>query len=295
MVRRISSESAIPRAVPRAPLAPAPVQAPAVKPVPASPPRPAQGEKAWMSEILFEAQFDPRFKNAHPGPSEGPAASASRAGGFTRSALIAASEAPPAGEVPRSPEQYRALLGQLFDAKAEEAVDAMRDEPVLASMREVWQPGRPEVNRRVADAFMRFFMPRLGEAYGFKPCPVQFDDTLSGGYNGLYDIKHDRIYLPEKTLSGTFAAFIDVLVHEQMHCMQERLIGRLHLSKQGTPLTPEERAIATYWRNEQPKYRSCMANGSAMSPETRARYREIGQEYHSIQTGAYMSARLSTP
>ncbi|HEY9897595.1 MAG TPA: hypothetical protein V6D00_00310 [Pantanalinema sp.] len=295
MVRRISSEPAIARPL-RAPQAPAPAQAPAVKPVPASPPRPAKGEKAWMSEILFEAQFDPRFQNAHPGGAgEAERPGASRPGTFTRSALLEASEEAPVGELPRSRGQYRALLGRLFDAKAEDAAEAMRDEPVLSSMREVWQPGRPEVNRRVASEFMRYFLPKLGEAYGFKPCPVQFDDTLSGGYNGLYDLRHDRIYLPERTLSGTFADFIDVVAHEEMHCMQERLIARLHLIKHGTPLTPDERAIATYWRNEQPKYRSAMANGSAMSPETRARYREIGQEYHSIRTGAYMSARLSTP
>lgn len=292
MVRRISSEPAIVRSPMRAPQGPAPVQAPAVKPVPVAPPRPAQGEKAWMAEILFEAQFDPRFQNAHPGPSDSPGEGPSGAGGFTRSALLEASETAPAGELPRSVGQYRTLLSRLFDDKAQDATDAMRDEPVLASMREVWTPGRPEVNRRVAGEFMRYFLPKLGEAYGFKPCPVQFDDTLSGGYNGLYDLKHDRIYLPEKTLSGTFADFVDVLAHEQMHCMQERLIGRLHLSKNGEPLTPDERAIATYWRNEQPKYRSAMANGSQMSPETRKRYREIGQEYHSIQTGAYMSARL---
>ena len=36
-----------------------------------------------------------------------------------------------------------------------------------------------------------------------------------------------------------------------------------------------------------------MANGSEMSPETRRRYREIGQEIHAISTGAYVSERLA--
>lgn len=243
-----------------------------------------------MAELLFEAGFDPRYQTSHPGPSEEPAA---KGPGFTRGQLLAASAEAPEGELPRSVAQYRALLSRLFDDKADVASEDMGEEPVLQSMRAVWTPGRPEVNRKVASEFMRYFLPKLGEAYGFKPCPVSFDDGLSGGYNGLYDIRNDRIYLPQRALNGTFAEFIDVVVHEEMHCLQERLIGRLHLIKNGVPLTPDERAIATYWRNEQPKYRSAMANGSDMSPETRKRYREIGQEYHSISTGAFISDRLT--
>jgi hypothetical protein len=245
-----------------------------------------------MAEILFEAQFDPRH-GSESGPSGEALGDHPRpTGGFNRTELLAASEAPAVGEPIGTVGQYRAVLSRLFDDKAKQATDAMIGEPVLQSMREVWTPGKPEVNRRVASEFLRYFMPKLGEAYDYKPCPVEFNDTLSGGYNGLYDLRRDRVYLPERVLKGSFADFIDVVVHEQMHCLQERLIGRLNLARGGVPLGPDERAIASYWRNEQPKYRSAMANGSEMSPETRRRYRDIGQEYHSIQTGAYMSARL---
>ncbi|HEY9855389.1 MAG TPA: hypothetical protein V6D05_06600 [Stenomitos sp.] len=292
MVRRITSDPSVFRSPARSPVrAPVTTPTPAPTPRPILPPPPAKGESAWMAEMMFEAGFDPRYQNAHPGPSEGPATS--QGPGFTRGELLAASAEAPVGEIPRSVSQYRALLSRMFDDKAELASDDMLQEPVLKSMRDVWMPGRPEVNRKVALEFMRYFLPKLGESYGFKPCPVEFDDTLSGGYNGLYDLRQDRIYLPQRALNGTFAEFIDVLVHEEMHCMQERLIGRLHLNKNGVPLTPDERAIATYWRNEQPKYRSAMANGSDMSPETRKRYREIGQEYHSITTGEYVSTRLT--
>lgn len=291
MVRKISGDPSVIRAPLRSPRAPSAPPPPA-RVIPRLAP---QGENAWMAEIMFEAGFDPR-NQASVSPSTLESGQMPGAKGFSRAELLSAStgdEAVAPGELPRNAAQYRALLSRLFDHKAEAAALAMREEPVLRSMREVWTPGRPEVNRHVATEFMRYFLPKVGEAYGFKPCPVEFDDTLSGGYNGLYDLRQDRVYLPQKVLAGTFADFVDVLVHEQMHCMQERLIGRVHLAKQGVPLTPDERAIATYWRNEQPKYRSAMANGSDMSPETRKRYREIGQEYHSIQTGSFFSAALT--
>ena len=293
MVRRIGTDpSMINGPVRRSP-------SPAVTHAPVLPPRAAprlippstQGESTWMAELMFEQQFDPSHSDAHPGPQEESASSQSTL--FTRSQLLGASGTAEAGEPIRSVEQYRAMVAQIFDHKAHQAIAQMREEPVLNSMREVWTPGRPEVNHRVALEFMRYFMPKLGEAYDFKPCPVEFNDTLSGGYGGLYDLKQDRIYLPTRVLSGTFKDFIDVLTHEQMHCLQERLIGRLNLARNGQPLSLEERAIAVYWRNEQPKYRSAMANGSQMSPETRKRYRQIGQEYHSIQTGEQVSQALS--
>lgn len=293
MVRRIGTDPAIIRG-PLRPPASAPV-APAIAPVrlppqPLAPPA-RQGEAAWMAEMLFENQFDPRHGAVHPGPANEASDTGRQA--FTRSELQGAAAAAAAGEPLRSVEQYRALLAKLFDQKAQTAAEGMLDEPVLRSMREVWTPGRPEVNHRVALEFMRYFLPKLGEAYDFKPCPVEFNDTLSGGFGGLYDLKQDRVYLPQRVLNGSFKDFIDVLVHEQMHCLQERLIGGLNLARNGQPLSLEERVIAVYWRNEQPKYRSAMANGSEMSPETRKRYRQIGQEYHSIQTGEYISHALT--
>jgi hypothetical protein len=135
-------------------------------------------------------------------------------------------------------------------------------------------------------------VPALGEAYGFRPAPVSFDTAMTAGFNGLYDHKAFKVYLPESLLRGSFAAFVEILVHEQMHCLQEGMIGRLYLNK-GQPLIHEERAVATYWMNERPKYRSAMANGSEMSPETRRRYNAIGQEYHSITTGKHIAERFA--
>lgn len=292
-MRRISGEARIAKAplrapAPLAPVAPAPVAPPPTRSF--QPPAP-RGEQAWMAEMLFEAQFDPRTVHG-AGTSEGAEAGEAAGLPFTRAELQGALEGLPPGQIPRNVEQYRALLARLFDPRAEAAIQDMDSEPVLESMRQVWTPGKPDVNRNVASEFMRYFFPKLAEAYDFRPCPVEFSDTLSGGFNGLYDLRMDRIYLPLRTLNGTFAEFVEVLAHEQMHCMQERLIGRMYLARDGVPLSPDERAIASYWRNEQPKYRSAMANGAEMSPETRKRYRQIGQEYHAIQTGAAMSRRL---
>ena len=266
-----------------------------IKPVPTEPApsrRPLTGEAAWMAELMFEAGFDP---NLRAGMSETLSAPADPTGGFTRAQLLGgpAGAAPLAeGQLIRSPEQYRETLSYLFDPKRDAAVTTMEREAILRATREVWDPRKPETNRRIAYEFMRYFMPALGEAYGFKPAPVEFNTAMAAGFNGLYDHKAYKVYLPETLLRGSFATFVDILVHEQMHCLQEGMIGRLYLNK-GQPLSHEERAVATYWMNERPKYRSAMANGSQMSPETRKRYNAIGQEYHSITTGRHVSERFS--
>lgn len=304
-MRHISGEPRIFQAPLRAPgpVTPVPRVTPGpqeqVAPATPAPPRAPQaptpgktGEAAWMAEIMFEAAFDPRTVHGHGAEPQGHEERGAGPGAFTRSELQGAFTGPPLGQIPRNVEEYRALLARHFDPMCEQACDDMEGEPVLGSMRQVWTPGQPDVNLHVAQEFMRYFLPKLGEAYDYRPCPVEFNDTLSGGYQGLYDLKQDRVYLPTKILAGTFPDFVDVLTHEQMHCMQERLIGRQTVSRKGQALEPEQRALAAYWRNEQPKYRSAMANGSEMSPETRTRYRAIGQEYHAIQTGSYMGQRL---
>jgi hypothetical protein len=274
-----------------APVSPAPS-------APAPPRRPPTGEAAWMAELMFEAGFDPTLRG---GQSASPESSADPSGGFTRSQLLGAESpqgAAPAGaplaegQLIRTPEQFRETLGYLFDPKRDAAIATMEREAILRASREVWDPRKPETNRRIAYEFMRYFVPALGEAYGFKPAPVEFNTAMAAGYNGLYDHKAYKVYLPEGLLQGSFATFVEILVHEQMHCLQEGMIGRLYLNK-GQPLSHEERAIATYWMNERPKYRSAMANGSQMSPETRKRYNAIGQEYHSITTGKHVSERFS--
>jgi hypothetical protein len=275
---------------PMAPVNPAPT-------APVAPPRrPLTGEAAWMAEIMFEAGFDPTLR---AGQSETLTPHADPSGGFTRSQLLggptgsAPAGAPLAeGQLIRTPEQFRATLSYLFDPKRDAAIADMEREAILRASREVWDPRKPETNRRIATEFMRYFVPALGEAYDFKPAPVEFNTAMAAGFNGLYDHKAYKVYLPEGLLQGSFATFVEILVHEQMHCLQEGMIGRLYLNK-GQPLVHEERAIATYWMNERPKYRSAMANGSQMSPETRKRYNAIGQEYHSITTGKHISERFS--
>lgn len=296
MVRKISPST--PKMPPAGPSRVSPVKVGPVGPVapsparPQAPPRPLTGEAAWMAELMFESSFDPRLRSS---ASETPSPRTDPSGGFTRAQLLgsAGGASPLAeGELIRSPEQFRATLSHLFDGKRDAAVDAMRDEAILRASREVWDPRKPETNRRIAYEFMRYFMPALGEAYGFKPAPVEFNTAMAAGFNGLYDHKAYKVYLPEGLLQGPFATFVEILVHEQMHCLQESMIGRLYLNK-GQPLSHEERAIATYWMNERPKYRSAMANGSQMSPETRKRYNAIGQEYHAITTGKHVSERFS--
>lgn len=277
MVRKISSDHPKLRSpqVIRAPLPLEPVRLPR---------HTAPREGSWMAELLFETTFgQPHPQEPETLPPSSGAVPFSRAELTSGQATV---------QLPRSPEEYRGRLHSLFDPARDEALRLILKEPILASSRAVWTPGRPELNRRVAYEFMRYFMPVLQEAYGFKPAPVEFNDQFSAGFDGMYDHKNYRVYLPSKLLSGTFERFVDVLVHEQMHCLQEGLIGRLFLNK-GKPLEPEQRAIATYWRNEQPKYRSAMANGAQMSPQTRKRYNEIGQEYHSVSTGEYLSSHMT--
>lgn len=248
-----------------------------------------------MAELMFEAGFDPGLRHPH---SETLGTHADPSGGFTRAQLLGEAAGPavaspvPEGQLIRTPEQFRQTLSYLFDPKRDQAIADMEREAILRASREVWDPRKPEINRRIAYEFMRYFMPALGEAYGFKPAPVEFNTAMTAGFGGLYDHKAYKVYLPESLLQGTFATFVEILVHEQMHCLQEGMIGRLYLNK-GQPLTHAERAIATYWMNERPKYRSAMANGSQMSPETRKRYNQIGQEYHSITTGKYVAERFS--
>lgn len=295
MVRKLSSQ--IPGQTPSvttpgriAPVRVAPV-APSPAPAPA-PRRPLTGEAAWMAEIMFEAGFDPTLRS---GPSDSPPSHGDPTGGFTRAQLLGAGPvgSPVAeGQLIRTPEQFRQTLSYLFDPKRDAAIALMEREAILRASREVWDPRKPETNRRIATEFMRYFVPALGEAYGFKPAPVEFNTAMTAGFNGLYDHKAYKVYLPEALLRGSFATFVEILVHEQMHCLQEGMIGRLYLNK-GQPLMHEERAVATYWMNERPKYRSAMANGSEMSPETRKRYNAIGQEYHSITTGKHISERFS--
>lgn len=269
-------------------VAPAPVG-------PVLPRRELKGEAAWMAELMFEAGFDPARLTGAEGGSEG--ATADPTGGFTRAQLLGASggvmASPVAeGQLIRSPEQFRQTLGYLFDPRRDQAIETMEREAILKAVREVWDPRKPDTNRRIAYEFMRYFVPALGEAYGFRPAPVEFNSRLCAGFSGMYDHKAFKVYLPEELLRGTFKAFVEILVHEQMHCLQEGMIGRLYLNK-GEPLKHEERAIATYWMNERPKYRSAMANGSDMSPETKKRYNEIGQEYHAITTGKHVSERFA--
>lgn len=258
-------------------------------------PSDAAASGSWMSQLVFEAGFDPRLRT---GPKAAQPAGVgyawtSQGAVYSRDALQSGHQTEPPLQAPRTPQGYQDLLTRLFDKKAEQAANAMLREPVLKSMRYVWTVGDPVVNRRVAEQFLQYFLPPLGKSYRYNPCPVLFNDQGVGGFAGLYHVYADRALLNTSLLKGSFAEFIAVVVHEQMHCLQWRLMGQLQLRRSGASLSSDERAVANYWLNEEAKYRSALANGSEMSEETLHRYLLIGQEHHANKTGQYISRRLS--
>ena len=249
--------------------------------------RPLPARQSWMQELLFEAGLT---RGDVPVQGEVGLPAWSAPGSLpSREALLAATNEP--GKVIASVEEYRALLHARFDAARDQAIERLHAEPVMVAARRVWQPGDVEGNRRVAESLVRYVGQALGDAYGFEPVPVIFDDQRSAGYRGLYDRRFDRIYLPGRAAKGALHGFLDVVTHEQIHAFQDRLMGRMWLLK-GEPLAAVDRMLATYWRNEEGRYRALMAGGSDMSPETRLKYQNLGQEYHAIHTGLAIASAL---
>jgi len=268
-----------------------PVTGQAVGPV-AVPPsgvraRPRPARRSWMQELLFEAGL---ARGEDPSATEsGPGERAGRAPQASREALLALTSEP--GRIIASVEEYRSLLHARFDPAVHRAIELLASEPVMSAAVRVWRPGHGQDNRRIGESLVTYLGQALGEAYGFDPVPVVFDDQRAAGFRGLYDRRFDRVYLPNRLAAGSLHDFLDVVTHEQMHAFQDRLIGRLQLLK-GEPLPTLDRMLATYWKHEEGKYRALMASGSDMSAETREKYRNIGQEYHAIATGLAIAGAL---
>ncbi len=251
--------------------------------------RPRAARRSWMQELLFEAGLT---RGEDPdGPASRPLEDPAFASGPSRDMLMALTAEP--GRVIASVAEYRTLLHARFDPAVQMTIEHLSNEPVLAAAGKVWRTGSGAGNRRVAESLVRYLGEALGDAYGFEPVPVLFDDQRAAGFRGLYDRRFDRVYLPSRLAAGTLHDFIDVVTHEQMHAFQDRLMGRLQLLK-GEPLSGLDRMLATYWKNEEGKYRALMASGSDMSPETREKYRNIGQEYHAITTGLAIAGALDS-
>ncbi|MBM3260730.1 MAG: hypothetical protein FJY99_13475 [Candidatus Sericytochromatia bacterium] len=239
---------------------------------------------SWMAELFFEAAVVPAA--AVPGL---PAAERAAEPAFTRADLLGLSAHGP--EPPRNFAAYKVLMEDLFNPMRNRALALMAKEPVFASAREVWRKGQGQANAAIVQGLVPFVIRSLEQAYGFTSPPIDY--KAAAGFLGLYDMRHHRILVSPTLFNTSLKDFLDTVIHEEMHAFQAELILMLNVQRKGRVLSAPERAIAQYWRNEEPKYRSAMAAGSAMSPETKARYRMIGQEYHAWTTAHFLASRLA--
>ena len=247
-------------------------------------PRERRNTPAWMAELLFEQAIVPSGA-----PVELAGTAAPRDPGITRSDLLGVAGHGP--EPPRSFAAYKALMEELFNPLRDKALALMQKEPVFRTAREVWKKGQGQANAAIVQTLSPWVVRALQEAYDFSAPPVSFQHAA--GFLGQYDMRHHRIIITPRLFDASLKDFLDTLIHEEMHAFQAELILMLSTQRKGRTLTPPERAIAQYWKNEEPKYRSTLAAGSAMSPETKARYRMIGQEHHAWTTAHFLSARIS--
>ncbi|MEB3299750.1 MAG: hypothetical protein VKO21_09730 [Candidatus Sericytochromatia bacterium] len=239
---------------------------------------------SWMAELFFEAAVVPAAALPEVSVVERPAEP-----GFSRADLLGPAASGP--EPPRTFAAYKALMESLFNPLRDQALKLMQREPVFATAREVWRKGQGQANANVVSALSPFVVKALEQAYGFAAPPVDYKPAA--GFLGQYDVRHHRILITPALFQASLKDFLDTLIHEEMHAFQADLILMLNVQRKGRVLTPPERALAQYWKNEEPKYRSALAAGSAMSPETKARYRMIGQEYHAWTTAHYLASRLA--
>lgn len=237
-----------------------------------------------MAELFFEAAVVPAAAMPGVPEVERPADP-----GFTRADLLGASAHGP--EPPRTFAAYKVLMEELFNPMRERALALMVREPVFGTAREVWRKGQGQANAAIVQGLVPFVVRALEQAYDFTSPAIDY--KAAAGFLGLYDMRHHRIVVSPGLFDKPLKEFLDTLIHEEMHAFQAERILMLNVQRKGRVLSAPERAIAQYWRNEEPKYRSALAAGSSMSPETKARYRMIGQEYHSWTTAHYMASRLA--
>ncbi len=237
-----------------------------------------------MAELLFEnsvvAGPDPVVGQDHGDLAASPRPSRSQLqGGYVGE------------EPPKTFAAYRALMSELFDHKRARLVQLLQKEPVFTSAIPEWNPKRSSGNANIARELTPYVVKGMEAAYEFGSAPIEF--VSAAGFLGTYDMKHHKIQITPALFSQPLKEFLDTLVHEEIHALQTEMLLMLNVQKKGKVLSPPERAIAQYWRNEEPKYRSALAAGSGMSPETKRRYRMIGQEYHAWTTGHFVGSRMT--
>ncbi|MBU6427377.1 MAG: hypothetical protein KGR26_00055 [Cyanobacteria bacterium REEB65] len=235
----------------------------------------------WQSELSFEHKVGGQLLGGVP-------AADSQASSDERSdqALGLAGQGPP-----RTFAEYCSRLAALFDAKRDRLVGALAPQPVFAVARREWQPKQPSINANIARSLTPIVVHAMEATYAFTAPPIGF--SQAAGFLGTYDIRQHKITLTPQLFERSLKEFLDTLVHEEIHALQADLLLRLHVQKRGRPLSGAERAIAQYWKNEEPKYRSALAAGSEMSPQTKRRYQQLGQEYHAWTTGHFVASRLT--
>lgn len=195
--------------------------------------------------------------------------------------------------LPRSFEEYRDLLARTYDPMKRDLALKILEQPALRMALSMWD-GRQltnQHNKNLANEIIRFVSLLMGKVYDFNPAGVIIRD-LPSGLLGQQDSQANRVYLSPVLLRGRAREFLDTIVHEQIHRLQAELMFRLNLSKKGKVLTPEERALAMYWKMEEPKYRSVTANGWELKGDAMKRYRELGQEYHAFETANWVAATV---
>lgn len=237
----------------------------------------------WMSELLFEQTTMKGISS----PSEEIRSSYSDPG-FSQTELVSGFTGM---KIPKSVDEYKALLAKTFDPKKRELAFVILEQPALRMALSMWDARHPQKNRNLAAEIVRFVSTLMGKVYGFVPAGVIFKE-LPPGLRGQQDSYANRVYLSPNLLMLSSRDFLDTVVHEQIHRLQAEMMGRLVLSKGGKPLTLDERALAMYWKAEEPKYRSVLSAGWDMKGDTLKRYRELGQEYHAYDSGLFVSGQV---
>ncbi|HBN07991.1 MAG TPA: hypothetical protein DD435_04860 [Cyanobacteria bacterium UBA8530] len=255
-----------------------------VAPAPVKKEKKKKGKNAWMAELLFENTFSDAAMTSYQAPEkrEGDPHSAFTQGelqGFTGM------------KIPKSPEEYRELLARTYDPKKRDLALAILEQPSLRMAISLWDARKAVNNRNLASEINRFVSALMGKVYDFNPAVAQFRD-LPPGLLGQQDSYNNKIFLSPRLCGGRAREFLETLIHEQIHRLQAELMFRLSLSKKGKAMSLDERALAMYWKSEEPKYRSVLASGWDFKGDTLQRYRDLAQEYHAFETGDFVAGKV---
>lgn len=197
--------------------------------------------------------------------------------------------------VPADFEEYKALLHQVFEGPLQRlAVEALR-QPAFKSAFAAWEPGNHRVNTNVFHEVYERLSTMMGRIYRFAPAPLGMDDVHldNHGSNAVYIVNWGRIAVSRRAFDQPVAGVFNSIVHEQIHCLQQMMMLRIDWPS-AHPLTLPERALAYYWRREEPRYARRMAEAFADMREGRGSgaYRRIPVEYHAFWTGDHIESVL---